>query len=154
MEINNPSPPEQHSHLLLQLVRLSGRFQRRKQQRVNQPFESRSGLNIKAFHVLYLIAGGCQQPGELVSQLGIPNSTATRLLDSLTAEGLIERQPAPQDQRQSLLSLTIAGQQRYTEAMQIYLDCLQTGFGHWPVHELENAIAALSALENHQGSEP
>lgn len=156
MEINapqngaSPSPEtdiNQTSVLLFKLMRLMGRFSRRKECLVNQPFEEQSGFGIKTFHALHLIAQGLTQPGELARELGIPNSTATRLLDSLAAEGLVGREMNPRDHRQLQLSLTARGRERYETAWAQYLTCLHQGLGQLTDEALQQAVSALSALE-------
>lgn len=144
MEINNKN---QSVELLLQLVQGMGRFNRRKERRVNQPFEQENGIKIKSFHLLHLIAKGCQQPGELVQELGLPNSTITRLLDCLSKQGLIVREPKPEDLRQSNLGLTLAGQAKYDSAWKSYLAYLEQGFQALPVSALQQAIQALADME-------
>ncbi len=148
MEINESTV------LLLKLVRLSNRFHRRKDTQVNQPFEQISGLSIKAFHTLHLIQQGATQPGEVVRELGIPNSTATRLLDCLVKEGLIARRPNPEDLREIHLKLTASGRQRYDVAWAQYLSCLHAGLGQLPVTALEQAVATLTALEQRLSASP
>lgn len=153
MEITNPMRPSSDDSIstesvpLFRLLRLIGRFSRRKDRLVSQPFEELSGLSLKTFHALHLIARDCQQPGELVRQLGIPHSTATRILDTLAAEGLIERKPNPKDQRQQQLKLTRSGHIRYEIALAHYLDCLHRSFGQLPPQAIEDAIAALERLD-------
>jgi DNA-binding MarR family transcriptional regulator len=152
LENDDPILPEsaeinESTVLLLRLIRLIGRITRRKDQLVSQPFEAVSGLNIKVFHTLYLIAQGSRLPGELVRELGIPNSTTTRILDTLVAEGLIERRAVPSDRRLHELVLTESGKQRYDTAWAQYLTCLLEGFGELPASDLQPAVAALSRLE-------
>lgn len=155
METNSPllsSPAEdcdinQSLVLLLRLMRLIGRINRRKDRRIHQAFEQASGISLKHFHCLYLLAHGCRQPGDLVRELGIPNSTATRLLDALEAEGLIQRLANPADLRQMQLSLTPQGRSRYETAWALYLTQLHQGFGALPLSTLQNAVAALADLE-------
>lgn len=137
----------QSTVLLLRVLRLNLRINRRKERLVSQPFEAMSGLNVKVFHALYLIAQGSRLPGELVRELGIPNSTTTRILDTLVAEGLIERRAVPSDRRLHELALTERGRERYEIAWAQYLTCLHQGFGQLPLEDLQQAAAALSRLE-------
>jgi DNA-binding MarR family transcriptional regulator len=102
---------------------------------------------MKSFYALYLLAQSDCQPGQLVKDLGIPNSTATRILDHLEAEGLIAREPNRADLRQMVLSLTPAGRTRYQTAWAQYLTCLHQGFGNLPEDVLQRAISALLELE-------
>lgn len=154
MEMTDSSPASPDDSIstesvpLFRLLRLIGRFSRRKDRLISQPFEELSGLSLKTFHALYLIARDCQQPGELVRQLGIPHSTATRILDTLAAEGLIERKPNPKDQRQQQLKLTRTGRRRYETALAQYLACLHRSFGELPPQAIDDAISALDRLES------
>jgi DNA-binding MarR family transcriptional regulator len=141
MEINH------ETQLLLRLMRLSGRLQRRKEMYVSQPFEKQTGLNIKLFHALHLIQKKCDQPGDLVKEMGLPHSTVSRILEKLLAEGLIERSPHPQDLRQVQLKMSEAGQARYEVAWAHYLTCLHEGLGKLPEAELTQTVNALSELE-------
>lgn len=140
--------------LLLSLVRQMSRLTRRKERLVHQPFEAASGFHIKTFHALYLIANGTCLPGEIVRELGVPNSTTTRLVDNLVAEGLVQRQSNPEDLRQIRLSLTPAGKARYEIAWAQYLTCLHTGLGQLPEAALQQAVTAMNALESALDSEP
>lgn len=133
--------------LLLSLVRQMSRLTRRKERLVHQPFEALSGFHIKTFHALYLIANGTSQPGEIVRELGVPNSTTTRLVDNLVAEGLVLRQSNPEDLRQIRLSLTPAGKERYETAWAQYLTCLHAGLGKLPEAALQQAVSAMHDLE-------
>jgi DNA-binding MarR family transcriptional regulator len=47
--------------------------------------------------------------GTLAKQLGVTGRAVTGLVDALEAEGLVERQPDPDDRRAFRLSLTAAG---------------------------------------------
>lgn len=141
MEINH------ETQLLLRLIRLSGRLQRRKETFVSQPFEKQSGLNIKCFHAMHLIQRGFVQPGDLVKEMGLPHSTVSRILDKLEADGLLARTANPEDLRQIQLALSAAGKTRYEVAWAQYLTCLHTGLGQLPEAELTQTVEALSRLE-------
>lgn len=133
--------------LLLSLVRQMNRLTRRKERLVNQSFEDLSGFPMKTFHALYLIANGTSQPGEIVRELGVPNSTATRLVDNLVTEQLVLRQSNPEDLRQIKLSVTPAGKERYEIAWAQYLTSLHKGMGQLPEDVLQKAVTALHELE-------
>lgn len=57
---------------------------------------------------------------------GVPTTTAKRCLDALTARGLVEQRPDPDDRRRKLLVLTASGDARIRAAI---LDTLQFSFG-------------------------
>lgn len=141
MEINH------ETQLLLRLIRLSGRLQRRKETFVSQPFEKQTGIHIKHFHALHLIQRGLQQPGDLVKEMGLPYSTVSRILDKLLAQQLIERTANPEDMRQVQLTLSKEGKARYPLAWATYLTCLHEGLGKLPEKELNETVQALANLE-------
>lgn len=61
--------------------------------------------------LIHLDSGGDGIPQtELAERLGVDTSTLVRLIDILTARGLIERRVAPQDRRARLIFLTEEGQ--------------------------------------------
>lgn len=52
---------------------------------------------------------------ELAKREGVAHPTTSRIVAGLAAAGFIQRKPHPNDRRISVLSLTEAGQQLYTE---------------------------------------
>jgi DNA-binding MarR family transcriptional regulator len=52
---------------------------------------------------------GCCKMSEIGSQLGVTGRSVTKLVDGLEQEGLVVRQPHPQDRRATLIQLTAAG---------------------------------------------
>ncbi len=57
---------------------------------------------------------GCRM-SEVADALGVAQSTATRLVEPLVAEGHVERRPAPDDGRAVVVCLTDKGQQAAAE---------------------------------------
>ncbi len=68
-----------------------------------------AGLTVARWETLLQISRSAQPPTqrELAGQLKIEGSTLVRILDSLEARGLIERQPLSDDRRAKALALTV-----------------------------------------------
>jgi DNA-binding MarR family transcriptional regulator len=58
--------------------------------------------------------------GTLAQQLGVTSRAVTGLVDALQAEGLLERQPDPNDRRAFRLALTDAGTELLTRIDQLH----------------------------------
>lgn len=80
--------------------------------------QARSGgpnttLSLAQYYILLELKLCGELPlGRLAEEVGIAPPTATRLLDGLEREGLIERRRPPHNRRTVLLSLTPAGRRR------------------------------------------
>lgn len=61
----------------------------------------------QAFCLRAVLAKSVCRPSELASTLGIARATATRALDQLARKGLIERETAVEDNRESLVRPTV-----------------------------------------------
>lgn len=75
---------------------------------------SRVGLSQSRFGVLFQLARAAAEgltPSELAERVGVPRATMTGLLDSLQAEGLVQRIPSARDRRSLSVQLTPRGQE-------------------------------------------
>lgn len=70
-----------------------------------------SGLTMSQWHLLQPLAEGPRQVGELASAAGVTPPTATRMLDGLAKQGLIERAPKDTDRRCVMIAATDDGRQ-------------------------------------------
>jgi DNA-binding MarR family transcriptional regulator len=68
-----------------------------------------SGLTMSQWHLLQPLAEGPRQVGELASAAGVSPPTATRMLDGLAKQGLIERAPKDTDRRCVVVAATDDG---------------------------------------------
>jgi len=68
------------------------------------------GLRPAYGYALYAISTGVGTAGELAAHLGMTKQGAAKLVDTLAADGYIQRAPHPQDQRAKLLTLTRRGE--------------------------------------------
>jgi DNA-binding MarR family transcriptional regulator len=68
-------------------------------------------LTVPQHRVLLLVAtDGPRRVGALAADLGVNQSSASRLVDRLVAQGLVERLPDPADGRASLVALSPRGE--------------------------------------------
>lgn len=60
---------------------------------------------------LRVVSEGATTPGDVADATGRHPSSVSRVVDQLTAAGLVTREPHPEDRRQVLISLTDDGQE-------------------------------------------
>lgn len=96
------------------LTRLNKAFDRSLRQQV--------GLSLGTFEALLRIArsGGYMAMGDLATQIALTSGGVTRLVDRLTAEGMVERRPCPTDRRVNYVAITEQGQARLDEAIKVH----------------------------------
>jgi DNA-binding MarR family transcriptional regulator len=68
-----------------------------------------AGMTPSKHRALDVLAEGDVRVGALAVELGIDDTTATRLVDRLTELGLVSRRPLPEDRRVAVVGLTPAG---------------------------------------------
>jgi DNA-binding MarR family transcriptional regulator len=100
----------------------------------------------------YVGANGPMRLGDLAAAERIAPSTLTRLVNALEDSGYLRRQPAPDDARAFLVTVTDSGrdvlQRIRAEGTQMLADILRT----LPTDQLAALEAALPALEGLAGS--
>jgi DNA-binding MarR family transcriptional regulator len=79
------------------------------------------GISLAQFHVLEPLAGGPRTNRQLSAAAGVSSPTTTRMIDVLSARGLVSRVEDPTDRRAVLISLTASGR----AALQAKLDQYQ-----------------------------
>jgi DNA-binding MarR family transcriptional regulator len=84
------------------------------------------GLSRPRLHVLAFLnrAGNEVRMTDIGNWLGVTKAHVTRLVDSLQAEGLVERAPSRADRRTVLVSITPLGRQRLDETLPRHLEHL------------------------------
>lgn len=89
--------------------------------------------------------------GELATQLFVSAPVASRAVDCLETEGLVERRPDPEDARAQLISITDRGRltlsESETKAVRRFADALSD----WSADDAGHAIALLQRLNEHLG---
>jgi DNA-binding MarR family transcriptional regulator len=92
-------------------------------------------------------ARGMLRLGELASIEGVVPSTMTRLVAGLELAGLVERAPAPDDGRSSLVQATEAGVALLAKLRCDYVSELAERLATLDRNSLERILAAMPALE-------
>jgi DNA-binding MarR family transcriptional regulator len=108
----------------------------RLQQAGGEVSDSRKASSYVDYGIFYRVSSGLYRKkvltmGELSSALSVPFSTATRIVDVLVADGLVQRTQDPEDRRVVRVALTVEGEklhhtiERFTgEHVQALLSCL------------------------------
>ena len=108
---------------------------------------ARHGLETWEFDVLAALRRAGGQPvrlaGALLTQTLVTSGTMTNRIDRLAEQGLVERQPSPDDRRGVLVTLTPAGLQRVDEAFADLLDVERGLIGELPEADRERLAALL-----------
>ncbi|MCU1681680.1 MAG: MarR family transcriptional regulator [Amycolatopsis sp.] len=83
---------------------------------------------------------GEARPSELAKRRMVDTSVISRQIAQLSAAGLIERRPAPEDGRASLIRVSEKGARELAKWRRLYLEFMSTALGDWD----EGRIADLS----------
>ncbi len=86
--------------------------------------ETETGLPMDRYEILLMLAkadNGELQPSELAEKRRLSRSGATRLIDRLEADGLVERRQCDADRRVSYVQLTDIGRERFRAAAKVHL---------------------------------
>jgi DNA-binding MarR family transcriptional regulator len=78
----------------------------------------RDGLTVPQYHVLEPLLDGPAKAGAIAAKASIAAPTATRMLDLLAKQGLVERHASEEDRRCVLVALTEDGRRSVTEKRQ------------------------------------
>jgi MarR family transcriptional regulator, organic hydroperoxide resistance regulator len=80
--------------------------------RARQSNDPTAPLTLSQYHLIAALESSPSLPvGRLAEAAGVSSPTATRMLDGLERDGLIERSPSEQDRRSVSVSLTEAGRE-------------------------------------------
>lgn len=74
-------------------------------------------------------AGGSLPLGQLAERLACVKSNVTQLVDRLDADGLVTREPDPNDRRSRLAVITEAGRKAYEQGSRAHRDAERELFG-------------------------
>ncbi|MBB4687426.1 MarR family winged helix-turn-helix transcriptional regulator [Amycolatopsis jiangsuensis] len=116
---------------------------------VMQAWEDEPGLHPAAGMLLSDLAKhGEARPSEVAKRRLVDLSVISRQIAQLQAAGLIDRRPAPEDGRASLISVSEKGQAELTRWRSRYLEFFGKALGGWDeqrLTELMNGLASLNA---------
>lgn len=85
--------------------------------------------------------------GELSRRLMVSNGNVTGLIDRLVSEGLVERNPAPEDRRAQLVRLTPRGKKSFDAIAPEHLKWIQQLFSGLDRKDMEALYALLGKLK-------
>ncbi len=88
------------------------------------------GMPLERYEILLILAGeGSMRPSELADRRHLSRSGATRLIDRLERDGLVERRSHDADRRGTVLALTSAGEMAFRAAGKVHLRGLEQHIG-------------------------
>lgn len=111
-------------------------------------FEAEVGQPLPRWRILQALRDhACASQRQLAALIIMDPGALTRLLKALEADGLVKRISDPQDNRQTLVSLTPAGTRLIDEAQSTRRAFARKALRHLPERDLEITMAVLEALE-------
>lgn len=90
------------------------------------------GIPIENYEILLMLSqagSGGLRPSEIAAKRRLSRSGATRLVDRLVGEGLVERQECGDDGRGSVVVLTSQGHRTFSRAGRLHLDGIEHHVG-------------------------
>jgi DNA-binding MarR family transcriptional regulator len=110
----------------------------------------REGLSLAQFQLLYAFAGRERSDGLPVGALaeaaGVAQPTATRMLDGLERQGIIERQPSSEDRRSVTVRLTAQGARLLRRKRELVAAKREEVYRSLPAADRRRAASVLRAL--------
>ncbi|MEU0463154.1 MarR family transcriptional regulator [Amycolatopsis sp. NPDC006131] len=115
---------------------------------INQSWQrEHDGLHPAAAMLLSdLNVHGESRPSDLAKRKMVDISVISRQIGQLTAAGLVERRPAPEDGRASLISLSEAGRAELERWRQLHVDFIRRALADWSDDEVEALTARLTLM--------
>ena len=122
------------------------RATRRARGRATGPLEG-TVLSLAQYQLLEALRGAAELPvSDLAASAGVAPPTATRMLDALVRDGLVDRTPAEHDRRVVLVSLTPSGRDALSVAAKGVAAGRARVRDHLTPAEQEQAAALLRRL--------
>ena len=105
-------------------------------------------MPLERYEILLILAGeGSMRPSELADRRHLSRSGATRLIDRLERDGLVERRSHDGDRRGTALALTPTGESVFRAAGRVHLRGLERHIGavltEDDMSELRNLLSKL-----------
>jgi DNA-binding MarR family transcriptional regulator len=132
----------------LQLLELLGDIYRRVIHTV-APLAQSEGLSMTEMLVVWKMhSRECRRVKELVTEIGLPPSTVTGILDRLTEAGWLSREADPEDRRAVVMRRTEKLDRFIRIMRQERTKILAAAFGKLPRELVERLTADLTAVHN------
>lgn len=115
--------------------------------RLERAVEAR-GLSLAKLGVLHALeaSGGSLSLGRLADYLSCVRSNITQLVDRLEVEGLVRREPDPEDRRSILATITEEGQRLYEAASEAQDAAEREILGEMPAEQRQQLAALLHEI--------
>jgi len=111
-----------------------------------------SGLSLARWKVLEILQGtGSIRQKALAQELGFAERSVTQAVESLAADGLVERMPDPADGRAKLVTLTDEGAAALAAGTKAGAQVLQRIFGTLDPQQLASLDELLRVIDNAAG---
>ena len=121
---------------------------------LDREMRAETGLSLAWYEVLYLLVRSPDERlrmSDLADQTMTSRSAATRLVDRLVRDGLVERTTCPDDRRGTEVALTSAGRETFVEAGRVHLRGIEEHIGqHLTADEMTEVTEMLWRLANVQ----
>jgi DNA-binding MarR family transcriptional regulator len=91
---------------------------------------------------------GETRPSELAKRRMVDTSVISRQIAQLAAAGLIERRPAPEDGRASLIRVSEKGERELARWRSLYLGFMTTALGDWDEERLTGLTGRLAEMND------
>jgi DNA-binding MarR family transcriptional regulator len=116
---------------------------------IMQAWQDQPGLHPAAAMLLSDLAkNGEARPSELAKRRFVDLSVVSRQITQLSAAGLVDRRPAPEDGRASLVSVSEKGRAELARWRGNYLEFMEKALGGWDderVTDLTGRLAEMNA---------
>jgi DNA-binding MarR family transcriptional regulator len=114
---------------------------------VMQAWQDQPGLHPAAAMLLSDLAkNGEARPSELAKRRFVDLSVVSRQITQLSAAGLVDRRPAPEDGRASLVSVSEKGREELARWRANYLEFMETALGGWDDERVTDLIGRLAEM--------
>jgi DNA-binding MarR family transcriptional regulator len=114
---------------------------------IMQAWQNEPGLHPAAAMLLSDLAkNGEARPSELAKRRFVDLSVVSRQITQLVAAGLVDRRPAPEDGRASLVSASEKGRAELTRWRANYLEFMETALGGWDDERVTDLIGRLAEM--------
>lgn len=143
-ELNSPFRPEQ-IHAFLNLLKTTSIVSR-----ALDEFFARFDLTLPRFAILALLFFRYQEgltSSEMAAKRSVSKATLSSLLDSLSRDRLIVREPDPNDRRRQVIRLTTVGFSKMERLVPEYQVFLNRVIGQLKLDEIEHFLPVLKKFE-------
>ncbi|MBM3573348.1 MAG: MarR family transcriptional regulator [Alphaproteobacteria bacterium] len=123
------------------------------ERRVRQKLRDRYAITLPRFDLLAQLdrASDGLTLGEISRRLMVSNGNVTGLIERLVAEGLIDRQPSPEDRRIQIVRLTRGGKAAFDAMTPEHRDWVRTAMAGLDRRELAQLLELLGRLKESAG---